>query len=201
MPRIFVDLDGVLADFDAGFAAIAGMSCREFEELHGAPVFWKKVADTSGFFEQLAWTADGRELWDAVKHRQGVIVLTELPPDLEAEPQKRAWCRRELGEGVPLLCCMPIDKHKFAVAGDVLIAARLAGRLDWEAAGGVIIHHRTAAESLAALAELELPLAPIEQLAAATPEPQTVYRSAIDGRFVTKAYADANPDTTCSMSG
>jgi len=29
-----------------------------------------------------------------------------------------------------------------------------------------------------------------------TRKPRTVYRSAITGRFVSKAYADADPDTT-----
>lgn len=153
--RIFIDLDGVLADFDAAAAAIFGMPPREFEELHGARVFWKRLADAPAFYESLEWMPGGRELLEhaiALSVRPP-MVLTGLPLGDWAEPQKRAWCARELGPTIPVICCRSIDKHRYAVAGDVLIDDRLQNGLDWTTAGGIFIHHIDAARSIEQLEE------------------------------------------------
>lgn len=143
MPRIYVDLDGVLADFDHAASRIFGMPPREFEELKGAAVFWKRLAAAAGFYRLLPWTADGIELWNSLVESAAPaapIVLTGLPLGDWAETDKRAWCARELGVGVPVICCRSIDKSNYCSPGDVLIDDRDSARLPWEAAGGVFIH-------------------------------------------------------------
>ena len=39
-PRLFLDADGVLANFDEGAKRILGMSVRQFEAKHGRGAFW-----------------------------------------------------------------------------------------------------------------------------------------------------------------
>lgn len=141
--RIYVDLDGVLADFDHAAAHVFGMPPREFEELHGAGVFWKRLGEAAGFYRKLPWMPDGIELWNFVVESAAPglpIVLTGLPLGEWAEPDKLAWCARELGRGFPVICCMSIDKRNYCTAGDVLIDDRDSARLPWVGAGGVFIH-------------------------------------------------------------
>ncbi|MFO7780917.1 MAG: hypothetical protein R6W94_04760 [Spirochaetia bacterium] len=165
---IFVDLDGVLADFD-----------RAVEELTGLPpsqqtprAMWPRLAGARDFYANIPWMPDGLELWERVEPHDPVI-LTGLPRGDWAKPQKLEWCRRELGPEVPVIACMSREKTEKARewlearAGDagprvterrvpVLIDDRASTREPWEAAGGVFIHHTSAAESIRALEELGL---------------------------------------------
>src|SRR5690348_9870500 len=43
-PRLFLDADGVLADFDRGSRDLLGMSPKEFIARHGRGTFWKRLA-------------------------------------------------------------------------------------------------------------------------------------------------------------
>lgn len=160
MTRIYVDLDGVLADFDHGAKHVLGMPCDEFQQLHGAALMWRRLADASDFYRKLPWTADGRDLWLALENDAPatLVILTGLPLGDWAEPQKRAWCLRELGPGIPVVCCMSIDKHRYCTPGDILIDDREKARLDWETAGGVFVHHIDAESTIAALVQIFLGL-------------------------------------------
>lgn len=155
MARLFVDLDGVLADFDAGAVKTLGMSASDYQQLHGAALMWKTLARVPGYYSGLPWTPDGLALWTALGgHLPAPMVLTGLPLGTWAEPQKREWCARELGLGVIVVACMSIDKHSYCCEGDVLIDDREAARLDWVTAGGVFVHHKSTEETLAALRQL-----------------------------------------------
>lgn len=156
MPRLFVDLDGVLADWEAGAASVLGMTPGDFQELHGAAVMWKALEAHPDFYRRLPWMADGAELWAAVNDKAiwpgpRPMILSGTPLGEWSQPQKLEWVVLELGIDVPLFLCMSIDKARFCCEGDVLIDDREAARLDWETAGGVFIHHTSAAETIAQL--------------------------------------------------
>lgn len=152
MYKLFVDLDGVLADFDRGVLDLTGSSPAD---LHPKRM-WPRIARANGFYEHLNWMQDGRVLWNAVRERDPVI-LTGLPMGSWAEPQKRAWCARELGTDIPVITCMSRQKAQKAAettpAGTtmVLIDDREKLREPWEAAGGMFILHRSAESSIAEL--------------------------------------------------
>jgi hypothetical protein len=152
MFALFVDLDGVLADFDSGVLSVTGR-LPDHQPKH---VMWRKLAATDGFYEFLSWMPDGKQLWESVADR-GPTILTGLPRGRWAEPQKRAWCARELGPEVPVITCRSIEKAKHArqltprSRVPVLIDDRISIRHAWERMGGVFIHHRDARQSLAEL--------------------------------------------------
>jgi hypothetical protein len=153
--QLFVDLDGVLADFDGAVRRICGAAPDAIDPGR----MWKAVAHTSGFYEHLDWMPDGQELWAAVKSLEPII-LTGLPRGNWAEPQKRRWCARELGQEVPVIACQSREKHLEArqvIDHDVvpvLIDDRQKLQADWEDVGGIFIHHLSSVESLAALRTL-----------------------------------------------
>ncbi len=166
MSRLFVDLDGVLADFDAGAMAALGMSCRDFEQLHGVPLMWRWLEQTPDFYARLSWTGDGRDLWWGIKlewRGPRPIILSGLPLGDWAQPQKRAWCAEHLGRGVPVILCMSADKARYCEPGDILIDDREHAGIAWHEAGGKFIHHRSAVESVAALRALFSPQAAAEK--------------------------------------
>jgi len=147
--QIYLDCDGVLADFETSAQTILGMPSDAFEDLRGAGQFWKRLAAADGFFERLDLLPDARELYEAVKAK-APIILTGMPHGTWAEPQKRAWAARNF-PGVPLIATTAALKREHCHPGDVLVDDREQHRHLWEDAGGLFIHHRSARESIQAL--------------------------------------------------
>jgi FMN phosphatase YigB (HAD superfamily) len=152
---LFIDLDGVLVDFDLGVRRLFGRS----PEAIPPGVMWGKLAKTPDFYNILPWMADGQELWQFVVPYNPTI-LTGLPMGKWAEPQKRAWCARELGVNVPVITCLAKEKqlharsHAGAGVPMILVDDREKLRLAWEAEGGIFILHTSARTSIASLQKL-----------------------------------------------
>ena len=151
MPRIYLDCDGVLADFDRGAARVFGMPPAEYERRFGLKRFWAALAAAPDFFGSLPLMADAVELYYAVRDCTPVI-LTGLPRGAWAEPQKRAWAARHF-PGVEVITTSAALKREHCRPGDALVDDRDKYRHLWEGAGGIFIHHSNAAASIAALRE------------------------------------------------
>ena len=131
-PRLFLDADGVLADFDRGARELLGMKPEAIhrETRPGA-------SSGSGSPRRRTSTAtlpempDARLLFDAVKHLKPTI-LTGLPIGKWAAPQKIKWAAEHF-PGVPIITCMARDKHKHMKPGDVLVDDRENHRATYEA--------------------------------------------------------------------
>jgi hypothetical protein len=151
--QLFLDLDGVLVDFDRGVFFHTGKSPNDQTPKQ----MWSVLARVKSFYSKLDWMADGKLLWEQTKALDPVI-LTGLPLGKWAEPQKRAWCKRELGKNIEVICGMSRDKHLLAwdwlhergLANviPVLIDDRLKTKFAWEESGGKFILHFSAEESL-----------------------------------------------------
>jgi 5'(3')-deoxyribonucleotidase len=151
-PRLFLDADGVLADFDQAARELLGMSPKSYIAKYGRSAFWKKLAQAKNFYGSLPEMADARRLFDAVKHLKPTI-LTGLPLGKWAAPQKVEWAAEHF-PGVPIITCMAADKHLHMHPGDVLVDDREKHRAAYEAAGVVFVHHRNAEDSLRQLAKI-----------------------------------------------
>ena len=150
--QLFLDCDGVLADFDAGAREVLGMSSRAFEERHGRREFWRRISGARDFYATLPLMPDARLLYDAVAHL-GPIILTGLPLGNWAAPQKVRWAEEHF-PGTHIITCMARDKYRHMQGADVLVDDRADHRDKWENAGGIFVHHKDARTSLAELAEI-----------------------------------------------
>lgn len=147
--QLYLDCDGVLADFDKGATAVLGLAPRAYEQRHGIGRFWKMLATTPDFYFTLPLLPDAMTLFDAVKHLQPVI-LTGLPQGNWAAGQKVRWAAQHF-PGTRIITCMARDKRDHAKEGDVLVDDQLKHRHLWEEAGGVFVHHHNAAATVAEL--------------------------------------------------
>ena len=151
-PRLFLDCDGVLADFDLAARQLLGMSPKQYIATHGRAAFWSKLAKAKNFYGSLPEMPDARRLFDAVKHLDPTI-LTGLPLGSWAAPQKIEWAAEHF-PGVPIITTMARQKHLHMDPGDVLVDDRENHRHLWEDAGGIFIHHKNAQDTLRRLAEI-----------------------------------------------
>ena len=151
-PHLFLDCDGVLADFDAGAMKLLGMTPASFEARHGRGEFWKRLARHGNFYGELPEMPDAQRLFEAVKHLRPTI-LTGLPLGKWAAPQKERWAAQHFPD-VPIITTMAREKHLHMEPGDVLVDDRENHRKLWEDAGGIFVHHTSAADSLRQLAKI-----------------------------------------------
>jgi hypothetical protein len=146
MTRIYLDCDGVLADFDDGFRQQFGMDPRKYEEKYGSNTFWHNIRTSGNFYQNLPLMPDARELFEAVEHLRPII-LTGCPFGGWAELQKMRW-RDKHFPGIPMVTCMSKNKRDYCKPGDFLIDDYLKYRDLWTEAKGNFIHHTSAADSI-----------------------------------------------------
>ena len=151
MRRLYLDCDGVLADFDKGATAVLGLPPRAFEKRHGLGRFWQRLAMAPDFYFGLPLMDDALELFEAVRHL-GPVILTGLPRGNWAADQKVRWAAKHF-PGTRIITTMAQDKRDHAREGDVLVDDQTRHRERWEEVGGVFVHHTSARESLAQLGE------------------------------------------------
>ena len=128
---IFCDLDGVLADFEQG---VKNRFKKSPDEIKPS-LMWGVINKSKTFFESLPWMPKGKELWEAIK-QYDPIILTGIPPAGNSEEQKRKWCARELGPDVHVITCATKDKPKFCIPNSILIDDRTDNLNAWNNAGG-----------------------------------------------------------------
>ena len=140
--QIFLDCDGVLADFDTRVEELLSMPPRRAMERLGLPEFWSRLEKVPDFYATLPLMPDARELFEAVEHLHPVI-LTGCPRGGWAERQKEKWAAQHF-PGTPIITCMAANKRRHCSPGDVLVDDTDRFRHLWEKAGGTFIHHKSA---------------------------------------------------------
>jgi len=156
MNQIFLDCDGVLADFDSPSIQLFGKHPRIAEEEIGEVEFWNRIRGHGNFYRELPLLPDAMELYRPIAHLHPII-LTGCPHGGWAEAQKVAWALQHFPT-VKMITCRSRDKRLHMRPGDILIDDYLKYRSLWESAGGIFIHHTSARDSLSQLAGLGIPL-------------------------------------------
>jgi len=144
--QLYLDCDGVLADFNQGAAAVLGMHPKAYQKRHGIGRFWAKLAKAPDFYFGLPLLDGATELFEAVKHLDPII-LTGLPQGNWAADQKVRWAAKYF-PGTRIITIMARDKRNHAREGDVLVDDQITHAHLWEEVGGVFIHHRSVEETL-----------------------------------------------------
>jgi len=152
--KIYVDMDGVLVDFDGGYEKLTGITTRAADEK-GPEFFWKPISKAGAkWWITLNWMPDGKQLWDYVK-KYNPELLSAPSREEASKLGKRVWVKREL-PGVKLILRSADKKQEFASPNSILIDDREKNIEQWKSAGGVGILHTDAASTIKKLKELGL---------------------------------------------
>jgi hypothetical protein len=145
--KFFVDMDGVLADFDAHHEAVFGTRSNKDADN----VDWSAVNAYPDFHFDIPPMADMLALWNFVLPFKPII-LTGVPASISiAANNKVRWVRKHLGDNVEVRCCLSKEKWLHADPGDILIDDWEKYKHLWEGTGGVWITHKSAAETISQL--------------------------------------------------
>lgn len=155
---LFIDMDGVLADFDRHHETHTGVRpSKKADAGRGvSTVNWDQLRKVPNFYATIPPMHDMEDLWEFVLPYSPVI-LTGVPSgDMEAEAilNKGQWLAKYLGPDVPAIFCPSSQKSHHAVKGDVIVDDWDKYRLLWVRKGGHWVLHVSAEESIGELKTL-----------------------------------------------
>ena len=157
--KIYVDLDGVMADLDKLVKERTGLT---FDQLRASGSgFTQFVAsqreEGNTIFDELDKMPGADYLWAyVVKHTPDILTATGYPEE-KAKAEKIRWVMDNLsGYDKILTTISGADKHKYAAPNHILIDDRDKAILPWRKAGGIGILHTSAADTISQLKQLGL---------------------------------------------
>lgn len=145
--KLFVDLDGVLVDFDRQFKNLTGELPSEFESKYGTDKFWE-VINNEGvkFWASMKWMSDGQQLWNYVS-KYNPSLLSAPSYDESSKIGKRVWVKNNL-PGVKLILTPAKYKQKYSGPDSILIDDREQNIYQWIEKGGIGILHKNAQDTI-----------------------------------------------------
>lgn len=152
--QIFLDCDGVLANFDKHFQELSGEPAHGYEDKNGSKAFWKVVMSDPDFFANLELMPGAQQLVDFTS-RYNPIILTGCPQGSWSQPQKQYWRHKHFPK-TPMITCESKNKFKYMIPGtlNIIIDDWDKYKTIWEENGGTFIHHKTAQGSIKELREI-----------------------------------------------
>ena len=150
--KIYCDMDGVIADFDKGYKELTG---REASFDTPKEEFWAPIQKAGAeFWIKLQWMPDGKQLWEFIKPYNPQL-LSAPSRDESSKIGKFVWVKRNV-PGTKLILRSAERKQEFATPNSILIDDRADNIQRWKDAGGVGIHHTSAADTIQQLKDLGL---------------------------------------------
>ena len=152
--KIYVDMDGVVADFDKRFRDLSGMNPNDYEAKNGKNAFWDfiDVKHKLAFWVGIPPMQDAQRLIDYVsKHDYEMLTA----PSIKKESLMgkglwiRNWAKKGLFPSKPKVNYKPAkNKHHFAAPNHILIDDKQSTIDSWNAAGGIGILHTSAGNTI-----------------------------------------------------
>ena len=156
---LYLDMDGVVADFDEYAARTLGLPPSEgiYPDEQ-----WYKLASNERLYRDLEKTYYADELVDFCRefawNKYNLYFLTAVPKGNDvpwAFYDKVVWAQKHFS-GIPVhFGPFSKDKYVHCTFGDILIDDRLSNIEEWRSAGGIAIHHKNFKDTIEALKNLQ----------------------------------------------
>ena len=133
--KIYLDIDGVAADFEGGFKEITGKYPSQVEKKF----LWKTINSDKNFFYDLDVMRGFMNLWDLVEDTEPSF-LTGLPGSSSGKEAKIKWVNKHF-PGTEVIVVPKKEKRKWAASNHILIDDTMSNIIEWKADGGIGIYH------------------------------------------------------------
>jgi 5'(3')-deoxyribonucleotidase len=147
MKTIFIDMDGVVADFDSFAEKILERKIGWGTTQDLTDGEWVKLASVDRLYYQLPMMPDATKLIAYIKSlntRFQIGFLTAIPRRTTiptAQADKQAWVDKYFPGMKMDIGPYSHDKQKWCTSGDILIDDRPSNIKEWTAAGGIAVYH------------------------------------------------------------
>ena len=162
--KIYLDMDGVIADFNTRFKNLSGIEPREFESKYGKNAFWEFIDEENkiSFWVGIPPMPGASELISYVsKHNYEILTAPSIKK--QSRLGKSLWVRNHIGDMFPSKpkINFKFSKEKHLIKPnlsnfDILIDDRQTIIDNWNNAGGNGILYQSASQAIADLKKLGL---------------------------------------------
>lgn len=140
-PQLFLDLDGVMADFETHFRDEFGVETHEVDDKK----MWGMINSIPDYFLSMPMMEGATKFFKEIE-KYNPIILTACPRSnyQAAAIQKRQWVRNNLSEDIMILPVMGGKNKAMFInqVGDILIDDFVENCDSWNLHGGFAIHHK-----------------------------------------------------------
>jgi len=161
---IYLDMDGVIADFDQRFLDISGMTPSEYKDKHGKKKFWDLIDEKNKvkFWAGIPLMPEAKKLVDYVS-QYDYEILTAPSVKKQSKVGKLVWLRKihpDLFPNKPKVNFKPAkEKHQIKLnltKSDILIDDKASTIDNWNSSGGTGILHTSTEDTIKQLKQLGL---------------------------------------------
>ena len=150
--KLYLDMDGVVADFDRRFRELSGMAPKEFENKHGKNKFWDFIDEGDNkikFWVGIPPMPGAQELVSFINSNFDYEMLTAPSIKKQSFTGKRLWIRNWTNKGLfpskpEINFKSAKNKKDFAAPNHILVDDKPSTIDAWNAAGGIGILFQSA---------------------------------------------------------
>ena len=150
LPQIYCDMDMVLCDFIGGYQMISGKDFATTDKDER----WEEIKSKKDFWRTLPWMPGAERMWKLINKYNANILSAYSNRDGNSRPGKKAWLSKNAKPTGKVFLVLRKDKQKYATTGgkpNILIDDYLKNIKEWEAAGGIGIHHKSPTTTISRL--------------------------------------------------
>jgi len=160
--KIYLDMDGVLANFDKGVIDLLGLTplVQGASTKEENDILWKHVAKYGHFYNDLEICDDALKLFLLLigKYGKKVEILSAIPKKergvIYAKEDKINWFRRNFSKNTRINIVLRKEKSKFCKGKEyILIDDFFKTTNEWEKLGGTAICHKNFDDTVKQLKE------------------------------------------------
>jgi len=188
--EIYVDMDGVLADFFGEWARLMDVDhFTQINKQHDIDDALQKIRDTDDFWLRLPVLPQAKELLNLIKQVKGeyYICTSPLADDPNSERHKRTWVEENLAFFPPKEVYVTHNKPQYAKHEDgtpnILIDDYGVNINNWEAAGGIGFKYKDHKFERTAKAIKQHMQEPVEENSAGDSTTEEQYKNLINKYF------------------
>ena len=147
LPRIYCDMDGVLADFKTPAVRLTGMPIEKWKNLPKSKEKWAPIVADKNFWSTLPWQRGGQQLWRYIKKYTPHILSAYVPNNYDPNciPGKKKWLQTRIGlTGSRVHLVTRAEKSNYAKLRSgpaILIDDYIRNVKSFRSAGGIGIYH------------------------------------------------------------
>ena len=154
LPEIYCDLDEVLVDFMRGANAAVGGDFRRMDKDER----WNKVNQTKGFWANLGWKPNAKRLHDFIIKYNPHVLSAYTGRDPTSKVGKMKWLKKNANfKRGNIHLVLRSQKQSYATTNEkpnILIDDYIKNIREWEAKGGIGIHHTDVGKTISELKRL-----------------------------------------------
>lgn len=163
--KIYIDMDGVLADFDRGVEELCGVARPEpgrSRTKENDDLMWERMRSVEHFYDRLEPMAGAVEMFNKLWEKYGsrVEILSGIPRPargiITAGEDKICWAHRVLSPDLKVNIVYRAEKANFCKGKDFILIDDLVINIkEWEANGGTGILYKDPDQTLALIEQIQ----------------------------------------------